>query len=214
MRWLLTNFKVREYAEAIALKIVLECHKAPVLAREKVKSLVENSKGNDTFCESESNDIINIKGGEDLRTWDGARILSVEELELVKTAMTKGNAFHEFCDNLRIWVFPRMREYIGSVIETSLTSKSGELYVVNCKANWEVSRYLQEELSGTHSFREVLTVTGSPDAAQAASATEYVNTIWGEKGMQLLGLFERSFSREPSGKSSFSNCPLNESISV
>jgi hypothetical protein len=206
---LLIYDKVREYAESVALIIALECDKAPVVGLDEVQSHGDSAIATERIKNSESNFINDIKrkGKEDFGKWNGAHISSLEELQLAKIPMTTGTAFRLFCDNLRIWVFPIMSEYIGSVIGTSMKPTRG-LYVVDCKASWEVLRYCEEELSGTRNLEEVITITGSPHLAQATSAVDYVDTIWGDEGLHLLRLFTRSLGRDTCGKLSCHNIPL------
>jgi hypothetical protein len=85
------------------------------------------------------------------------------------------------------------------------------LYVVDCKASWEVLRYCEEELSGTRNLEEVITITGSPHLAQATSAVDYVDTIWGDEGLHLLRLFTRSLGRDTCGKLSCTISPCADS---
>jgi hypothetical protein len=204
---LLTYDKVREYTESIASIIAFECAKAPVAGLDEVQSLGKSAIATERIKNSESNRINDIrKDKEDFGKWNGGHMSSLEELQLAKIPMTTGTAFRLFCDNLRIWVFPIMSEYIGSVIGTSMKPTRG-LYVVDCKVSWEVLRYCEEELSGTRNLEEVITITGSPYLAQATPAVDYVDTIWGDEGLHLLRFFTRSLDRDACGKL-FAQYPL------
>jgi hypothetical protein len=127
--------------------------------------------------------------------------LSLEVIQLAKDFLLEASAFRQFCDNLRIWVFPVMSEYIESVIRTSLNPEGG-IYIVECRARWELLQYWRRELSGTNALSEILTITGSPTCAQATSASDYIEGIWGSQARTLLSAIESNLALGTCRKSS------------
>jgi len=88
-----------------------------------------------------------------------------------------------------------MSEYIESVIRTSLNPEGG-IYIEECRARWELLQYWRQELSGTNALSEILTITGSPTCAQATSASDYIEGIWGSQAKTLLSVIQKYLARE------------------
>lgn len=113
---------------------------------------------------------------------------SLENLEYAERFMIDSMAFRHLCEDIRIWVFPAMSQYITTTIEGNVRSKDG-IFDIRCQAFWEVIKYCQEELAGSWNLHQVLTLTGSPVHAQAASCEDYVTEKWHRKGQILLDSF-------------------------
>lgn len=115
---------------------------------------------------------------------------SLENLEYAKEFMIDSMAFRHLCEDIRIWVFPIMSQYITTTIKGNVRSEDG-IFDIHCLAIWEVIQYCREELAGSWNLHQVLTLTGSPAYAQAASCEDYVSEIWHHNGQILLNSFVR-----------------------
>lgn len=151
----------------------METSKAPLGVLGSFLSKTEGAKKNDgepkTPTDSESRQLLAIRGDLRLKMQGEIPSLPLQEIQLAKACLLEGSAFRQLCDNLRIWVFPVMSEYIKSVVGTSLNPPD-RIYMVECKVRWELLHYQRKELSREHAISEVLTITGSPVCASATSA--------------------------------------------
>jgi len=201
----LTDAQVGREVESIAWIITMEISKDLVASSDDFSWLNEESKSiqEDALraIDSESRQIHNIRGNPRVKLQGGRPNLSLEMIQLAKDFLLEGSAFRQFCDNLRIWVFPIMSEYIESVIRTSLNPEGG-IYIVECRARWELLQYWRQELSGTNALSEILTITGSPICAQATSASDYIEGIWGSQARTLLSAIESNLALGTCCKSS------------
>jgi hypothetical protein len=82
----------------------------------------------------------------------------------------------------------------------SHTSTESKICSINCEASWEVLQYCQMELFGDSDLRKAVTLTGTLARAQADSCEEFIRTIWGSSGIQLLEAFVSGLSERICGK--------------
>jgi hypothetical protein len=87
-----------------------------------------------------------------------------------------------------------MSEYIEPVIRTSINPEGG-IYIVECRARRELLQDWRRELSGTNALSEILTITGSPTCAQATSASDSIEGIWGSQARTLLSAIQKNLAR-------------------
>ena len=119
---------------------------------------------------------------------------SMENLMNAREFFTSSKAIQHLHDNLRIWVFPVTRDYIKNSILVNTRLGDGSLRIC-CEIDWQLAQYCEKELSGSSTLHQVLTITGSPTRAQAASCEDYISQTWGYMGQCLLnaivGVFEK-----------------------
>ena len=108
----------------------------------------------------------------------------------VTSFMATSQAFAHFRERLRIFIFPLTRQYVRAILQSAKVSET-EISEISCTASWEILKYCETELSnqgGQFDLFRILTITGSPENAQAMSCEEYVAKVWGVEGRHLLSV--------------------------
>lgn len=77
-----------------------------------------------------------------------------------------------------------IRESIREQI--SLEQNGSQVIKIEIWANWEISQFVENELSGVDDLRKVVTLTGSLQNAQMMSCEDYVAQTWGDGGLRFL----------------------------
>ena len=68
------------------------------------------------------------------------------------------------------------------------TDINGETCNVTLHVYWDIVHFCREELSAVGELRQVVTVTGTPIRAEAASCEDFVESRWGQDGLKILDL--------------------------
>jgi hypothetical protein len=84
--------------------------------------------------------------------------------------------------------------------ESGLFPDGSEPVTITCHARWEVLACCKEELDARYNLDEVVTFTGSPSNAQAASCIGYMQQTWPRTGEAMMKAFQRAISAETCGE--------------
>jgi hypothetical protein len=71
---------------------------------------------------------------------------------------------------------------------------------ITCHARWEVLACCELELNDQNHLHEVVTFTGSPYHAQAASCVDYMKQTWPETGEAMMEAFRQAIIKKPHGE--------------
>jgi hypothetical protein len=97
----------------------------------------------------------------------------------------------------------QLRDSILTALNESrlFLSDSNVVVTITCYAKWEVIACCEEELDEKH-IDQVLTLTGSPMKAQAASCIEYMRQRWAKSktGDAMMQAFRQAITERSSGE--------------
>jgi hypothetical protein len=123
-------------------------------------------------------------------------------LDEAKAFMVTSKAFARFRENLRLFVFPNARQYIRAILQSAKVSET-ECSEISCEASWEIFQYCKSELSDISDgvdLGPVLTVTGSPENAEAMSCEDYILETWSSHGRGLLDAVNKWLTTDEASK--------------
>jgi tetratricopeptide (TPR) repeat protein len=80
----------------------------------------------------------------------------------------------------------QLGDHIRATIQSHTDPKHG-LYHIRCQASWQILVFCRQQLDGQYEqLRQVITLTGTPAHAQAASCEDFVQAMWPSQGLKLL----------------------------
>lgn len=94
----------------------------------------------------------------------------------------------------------QLGDSIRATIQSHANPKHG-LYHIRCQASWQILGFCRQQLDGQYErLRQVITLTGTPTHAQAASCEDFAQTMWPSQGLKLLGAMVSLLENESCGR--------------
>jgi serine/threonine protein kinase len=94
----------------------------------------------------------------------------------------------------------QLGDRIRATIQSHTDPKHG-LYHIRCQASWQILVFCCQQLDGQYErLRQVITLTGTPTHAQAASCEDFAHAMWPSQGLKLLDALVLLLENESCGK--------------
>jgi hypothetical protein len=84
--------------------------------------------------------------------------------------------------------------------DSGLFFTGSDIVTIMCLARWQVLACCEEELDDQYHLDEVVTFTGSPSHAQAASCVDYMRQTWPSTGEAMMKAFCRAIVTKACGE--------------
>ncbi len=118
------------------------------------------------------------------------------------TMLQQAVSFTKLKEDLRRFVFPRVKSYIREVIEPLLpATKLTPIYTVAVRVHWEIEEYLGQEFGPEDDIDDIVTLTGDVACAQALPCGDYMRQSWPQTGEATLAAVKHALQKRSSCES-------------